>query len=103
LTEAHFTDFGFDATYQYLVNPRHIFELNGTIRENRNMNAGVALGFAEKQRSSLDTVRIRSAYTFLQTYALTLAYAQTSGTADTILELFGNLREVSKQFTHPIE
>ena len=77
-----FTDFGFDATYQYLVNPRHIFELNGTyIRENRNMNASVALGFAEKQSSSLNTVRIRSAYTFLQTYGLTLAYGQTSGTA----------------------
>ena len=86
-----FTDFGFDATYQYLVNPRHIFELNGTyIRENRNMNASVALGFAEKPHSSLDTIRVRGAYTFLQTYGLTLAYGQTSGTADTILYSFSD-------------
>lgn len=86
-----FTDFGFDATYQYLVNPRHIFELNGTyVRENRNMNASVALGFAEKQSSSLNTVRIRSAYTFLQTYGLTLAYGQTSGTADNVIYSFSD-------------
>lgn len=86
-----FTDFGFDATYQYLVNPKHILEFNATyIRENRDMNASLALGFAEKQSSSLDTVRIRGAYTFLQTYGLTLAYGQTSGTADNIIYSFSD-------------
>ncbi len=45
-----FTDIGFDATYQYLANLAHIFELNATyIRENRNMNASMALGLAEKR------------------------------------------------------
>ena len=86
-----YTDFGFDATYQYLANLTHIFELNATyIREKRNLNASVALGFAEKQNGSLDTVRIRSAYTFQQTYGLTLAYAQTSGTADTVIYSFSD-------------
>jgi len=81
-----FTDFGFDATYQYLANLAHIFELNATyIRENRNMNASMALGLAEKQNSSLDTVRIRTAYTFQQTYSLNLNYGQTSGTADNVI------------------
>jgi len=81
-----YTDFGFDATYQYLVNPAHIFELNATyIREHRDLNASVALGFAEKKHGSLDVVRIRSGYTFRQTYALSLGYAQTSGTRDSII------------------
>ena len=81
-----YTDFGFDATYQYLVNPRHIFELNATyIREHRNLNASVGLGFAEKRHGSLDMVRIRSGYTFLQTYAVSLNYAQSSGTADNVI------------------
>jgi hypothetical protein len=81
-----YTDFGFDATYQYLANPTHIFELNATyIRENRDMNASVASVNAEKLKSSLDTVRIRTAYTFQQTYSLNLNYGQTSGTADNII------------------
>ncbi len=58
---------------------------SGYIRENRNMNASMALGLAEKQHSSLDTVRIRTAYTFQQTYSLDLFYGQTSGTADNII------------------
>jgi hypothetical protein len=81
-----YTDFGFDATYQYLVNPAHIFELNATyIREHRDLNASVALGFAEKRHGSLDVVRVRSGYTFRQTYALSLGYAQTSGTRDSVI------------------
>jgi hypothetical protein len=86
-----YTDLGFDATYQYLANLAHIFELNGTyIRENRDLNASVALGFAEKQNGSLDTVRIRGAYTYQQTYGLTLAYGQTSGTADNVIYSFSD-------------
>ena len=86
-----YTDFGFDATYQYLANLAHIFELNGTyIREHRDLNASVALGFAEKQNGSLDTVRIRGAYTYQQTYGLTLAYGQTSGTADNVIYSFSD-------------
>ena len=86
-----YTDFGFDATYQYLTNPTHIFELNATyIRENRDMNASMALGLAEKQNSSLDTVRIRTAYTFQQTYSLNLNYGQTSGTADNVIYSFAD-------------
>jgi hypothetical protein len=81
-----YTDFGFDVTYQYLANPAHILEFNATYtRENRNMNASMALGMAEKKDSSLDTIRIRTAYTLLQTYSLNLFYAQTSGTRDNLL------------------
>jgi hypothetical protein len=81
-----YTDFGFDATYQYLANPKHILELNATyIREHRDLNASVGLGFAEKRHGSLDVVRVRSGYTFLQTYSLNLAYAQTSGTRDNVI------------------
>ena len=81
-----YTDFGFDLTYQYLANPTHIFELNATyVREHRDLNASVALGFAEKRHGSLDVVRVRSGYTFRQTYSLNLGYAQTSGTRDNVI------------------
>jgi hypothetical protein len=50
----------------------------------------VVLGFAEKQNGSLDTLRIRGAYTYQQTYGLTLAYGQTSGTADNVMYSFSD-------------
>ena len=57
-------DYGFDVTYQYLGTREHIYELNATyLREQRDMNASVALGLAEKQNSSLDTARIRAGCT----------------------------------------
>jgi hypothetical protein len=79
-------DYGFDTTYQYLGNLAHIFELNASyIREQRDMNASVALGFAEKKYSSLDTARIRVGYTYQQTYGLSLFYSQMTGTKDNII------------------
>lgn len=50
----------------------------------------MALGFASKQNGSLDTVRIRGAYTFRQTYSLDLSYGQTSGTADSVIYSFAD-------------
>lgn len=87
----NYYDYGFDLTYQYLANPVHIYEFTTTyIRESRNMNASVALGLAEKQNSSLDTVRIRAGYTYQQTYGLNLFYGQTTGTADNVMYSFGD-------------
>ena len=84
-------DFGFDLTYQYLADPTHIYEFNATyIRENRNLNASVALGLADKLKSNLDTVRLRAGYTYLQTYGLSLFYGQTTGTADNVIYSFGD-------------
>lgn len=86
-----FYDYGFDATYQYLANLAHIYELNLTyIREQRDMNASAALGLAEKKNGSLDTVRIRAGYTYKQTYGLSLFYAQTTGTTDNIIYSSGD-------------
>lgn len=79
-------DYGFDTTYQYLGDMSHIFELNATyLREQRDMNASVALGLAEKKFSSLDIAKIRAGYTFLQTYGLNLFYTQTTGTKDQVI------------------
>ena len=86
-----YDDFGFDLTYQYLANPVHIYEFTATyLRENRNMNASAALGFADKVKSNLDTVRLRAGYTYQQTYGLNLFYNQTSGTADSFIYGFGD-------------
>lgn len=81
-----YVDFGFDATYQYLANPAHIFEFNATyIRENRNLNASVALGLAEKPKGSLDILRFRTTYTYQQTYGLGLFFDQTTGKSDHVI------------------
>lgn len=46
----NYYDYGVDATYQYLGDMAHIFELNASyLREQRDMNASVALGLAEKK------------------------------------------------------
>lgn len=82
----NYYDYGVDATYQYLSDMAHIFELNASyLREQRDMNASVALGLAEKKNSSLDTARIRAGYTFQQTYGLSLFYTQATGTKDTVI------------------
>ena len=82
----NYVDYGFDVTYQYLKDMSHIFELNATyLREQRDMNASVALGLAEKKFSSLDTARIRAGYTYQQTYGLNLFYSQATGTKDNII------------------
>ncbi len=82
----NYYDYGVDATYQYLGNMAHIFELNASyLREQRDMNASVALGLAEKRNSSLDTARIRAGYTYLQTYGLSLFYTQATGTRDSLI------------------
>lgn len=60
------------------------------IRENRNLDASVALGLADKLKSNLDTVRLRAGYTYLQTYGLSLFYGQTTGTADSVIYSFGD-------------
>lgn len=84
-------DYGFDLTYQYLADPTHIYEFNVSyIREQRDMNASVILGLADKKSSNLDTVRIRAGYTYKQTYGLNLFYGQTTGTADSAVYSFGD-------------
>ncbi|MCC8997336.1 MAG: hypothetical protein LM517_09905 [Nitrosomonas sp.] len=53
----------FDATYQYLGNMAHIFELQATsLKEQHDMNASGTLRFVGEKFNSMDTARIRAGY-----------------------------------------
>ncbi len=73
-----FTDLAVDATYQYLANPRHIFEAKTSyIYEDQKLTAsGARLG---AQNTYLNTYKINAAYTFDQTYGVTLGYNKIEG------------------------
>jgi hypothetical protein len=79
-----YTDLALDATYQYLANYDHIFELKSTyIRETQELVAGVRLGNTPFANNQMNTFKINAAYTFLQTYSATFGYNQTTATANT--------------------
>jgi hypothetical protein len=69
----HYTDVAFDATYQYLANPKHIFEVKTTyIYEDQNFSVN------RRGNTGLNTFKFNTAYTFDQTYGVTFAYNNLS-------------------------
>ncbi|NJD05810.1 MAG: cytochrome C [Methylococcaceae bacterium] len=76
-----YTDLAFDATYQYLGNLEHIFELKTTyIREGQELFASRRLGVTALSDNQLNAFKINGAYTYDQTYSLNLGYNRTTGT-----------------------
>jgi hypothetical protein len=90
-----FRDAGFDWTYQYFSDARqhtveHIVEFKGAyIHENQDLPASQALGISANATSTLDTFRVNAAYTYRQTYGLTLGYFRMTGSPDAGLYPFG--------------
>lgn len=75
-----YTDLALDATYQFLGNLDHIFEVKTTyIRESQELYATRALVGTAFTANQLKTYKINAAYTFLQTYNLTFGYNRISG------------------------
>lgn len=73
----HYTDVAFDATYQYMANPKHIFEVKTTyIYEDQNFSASREFG---TRNTGLNTFKFNAAYTFDQTYGVTFAYNNLTG------------------------
>lgn len=78
-----YTDVAVDLTYQYLGTLQHIFELKSTyIHENQGLFASRNLGLSANNHGTLSTFRINGAYIYEQTYQLTLAYNQISGSSN---------------------
>ena len=72
-----YTDVGFDATYQYLANTKHIFEVKTAyIYEDQKLNASRA---PVTGNTYLNTYKLNAAYTFDQTYGLTFGYNTITG------------------------
>jgi hypothetical protein len=73
-----YTDVGFDATYQYMANPRHIFEAKTAyIYEDQKLTASGAS--PANNNTYLTTYKFNAAYTFEQTYGLTFGYNKVNG------------------------
>jgi hypothetical protein len=73
-----YTDLGFDATYQYMANPKHIFEAKTAyIYEDQKLTASGAN--PANQNTYLTTYKFNAAYTFDQTYGLTFGYNKVNG------------------------
>jgi len=72
-----FTDLGFDATYQYLANTKHIFEVKTAyIYEDQKLRASIGPATGN---TTLNTYKLNTAYTYDQTYGLTFGYNRIAG------------------------
>lgn len=82
-----YTDLAVDATYQFMGNPKHIFETKTTyIYEDQKLTASQLAGNVNSTGNTyLTTFKFNTAYTFDQTYGATFAYNRTTGSTDTIL------------------
>ncbi len=87
-----YTDYAFDAQYQHITNP-HVFTAQATlIRERQDYRAsypatqaGSPIGGGPTPMNSVDhlqTIKLKGTYYYQRTYGATLAYFQTTGTAD---------------------
>jgi hypothetical protein len=77
----HYTDLAVDATYQYMANPKHIFEAKTTyIYEYQKLSADQqAANILPTNNTHLATYKLNLAYTFDQTYGITFAYNKING------------------------
>jgi hypothetical protein len=89
----HFTDVAVDATYQYMANPKHIFEVKTAyIYEDQKLSADRgAASDPTTGRTYLATYQINLAYTFDQTYGLTFAYNKINGSHAPLFGDEGNI------------
>lgn len=72
-----YTDVGFDATYQYMANPKHIFEAKTAyIYEDQKLKASRS---PLTGNTYLNTYKLNAAYTYDQTYGLTFGYNTITG------------------------
>jgi hypothetical protein len=79
----HFFDFGFDATYQFIGEGRHVFSLYATyINEHSHLDASAALGNSLNTSNHLNTFRANASYYYDHTYGLTLGWFNTWGSSD---------------------
>lgn len=81
-----YRDYGFDATYQWLGNRKHIFTANSTaLFERRDLQASEGLASADNAKGNLRTYKINGSYWYDQTYGVTVGGFKTSGSSDATL------------------
>ena len=89
----HYTDVAVDATYQYLANPKHIFEAKTTyLYEDQNLSADRgAASDPTTGKTYLSTYKLNLAYTFDQTYGVTFGYNKINGSHSPVFNDVGDI------------
>jgi len=81
-----YTDFGYDATYQYSDGVNHSVTAQlSYVREDQRLHASTALGDSSKVDNSLDEVKFNVEYAFRQTYAASVGLFDVSGSRNAAL------------------
>ncbi|MGD0959978.1 MAG: cytochrome C [Methylomonas sp.] len=81
-----YTDLGTDLTYQYLGDPKHIYELKGSyIREHQQLNATFNSNGAAQPNQQLGFLAVNGMYTYDQTYSAVFGFNHIYGNADAII------------------
>jgi hypothetical protein len=79
----HYTDIGFDASYQYIASNDNIFTADANyIYENQDLAASLALGNSTNGSDSLNEFRINGSYTYAETLTARVAYFDFWGSSD---------------------
>ncbi|WP_223827278.1 hypothetical protein [Undibacterium oligocarboniphilum] len=79
----HYRDRGFDAQYQYLLDPHTITAQVSYIRE--NISNGDVTGIANNSSNTLNQFRAKASYVYRARYGASLSYFSTTGTTDATL------------------
>jgi hypothetical protein len=99
-----YTDLAVDATYQYMANPKHIFEVKTTyIYEDQKLSADQqAANISASSNTYLNTYKLNLAYTFDQTYGITFAYNNINGSnaPQVAVDNDGNVLDQAKPNSH---
>jgi hypothetical protein len=89
-----FTDLGLDFNYQYLANPKHIYEFKASyIREQQQLFATYPDG-ASFRNQQLGFLGLNAAYTYDQTYGAIVGFNHTYGSVDPLL--FGGTNQTAR-------
>ncbi len=81
----NFTDYAFDAQYQYITDP-HIVTVHTTwIHEKQDWNASFPLGITTNSSDTLETFKINGIYYYKRTVGASLGYFATTGDTDPLL------------------
>lgn len=80
-----YTDFGLDATYDYLGDPDNSYSAYATfVDEHQSLDASNFLGGASNTSNKLRMLNLTGAYTYQQTYTFTVGYFDIWGSSDAL-------------------
>lgn len=80
-----YTDYGFDASWQYTPNKRHHFSAYvADIYERQNLNSAFGAGEASQSKQFLNSFNANASYYYAGTYGATVGAFSTNGTTDAL-------------------